>query len=176
MSSGFIQFRSLAAGAALLAACSAHPAHAQGFGVRLAAGGSVQDAGQAVLAAGVGIPLGSFARLVPDVAYGTGSRHTTLTASATLLLRPFGRSPGGPYLGGGVGMYRESSGASGTPFTRTAPAWVAVAGVQARGRGAAPFVEARVMGGRYEADEFVRATGFVVPRVVAGITFQRRSR
>jgi hypothetical protein len=142
---------------------------ARRLALRVGGGAVLHDAGQGVLSVGAAIPLMRWVQVRPDVSFGFGDDFRSRTASAAVLLLPFPQGALDPYAGGGLALYHESSDATGTRFSRSAPAWLALVGVQARIGGPTVFVEARAIGGRYGEDEFIRSTRFNLPQVVAGV-------
>jgi hypothetical protein len=150
-------------------ASSWRPASGGRLTLRVGGGAVVHDAGQGLLSVGAAISVMRGLEVRSDLGFGFGDGFDSRTASGALLLMPFSSGGVEPYVGGGVALYREASDAAGTRFARSAPAWMGLLGVQARVGGPALFVEARAMGGRYGGDEFIRATSFTLPQVVAGV-------
>jgi len=148
----------------------------QSFGFRLGGGFSIHEAGQGIATLGASIPFGAVIRVQPDLALGMGSNYQSQTAAVSLLIHPFALTGFDPYAGGGIGMYRESSDASGSTVTRSAMGIIATIGAQRSFGGAGVYVEARSIGIRYEGDESTSPISLSMPQVVVGVSMNLFSR
>jgi|GEM_PF-5420115 len=148
----------------------------QSFGFRLGGGFSIHEAGQGIAALGASIPFGAVIRVQPDLALGIGSNYQSQTAAVSLLIHPFAFAGFDTYAGGGIGVYRESSAASGSTVTRSAVGVLATLGVQRSFGTIGAFLEGRSVGIRYDGDVALPQVSFSLPQVLVGLSVHPFSR